>query len=487
MNARRGAAGAALTVFIACGSASAPQARPVGRVVEAATASGQYLYSFDPSGLPTSVGTSGASYAIARQGSTLTAGTSVYGYDSLGRVTSIDAMVLSYGPDGQIAEASNGNVTESYLYDEYGQRILKSTNGVPAAAFVDEGTVTASDLDEPVRVAGVLAGLIKNGSFVFAAADVRGTVQADSDGTQRLASPFGARAVHPDVSATIDFAASEYDADLGTERMGVRDYDARIAQFLQPDPHFLEHPEECVKSPVECSLYGYARSNPTTFVDPTGTAGDKPEAETAAAGSDDSKTQSESFTMTGYYMHTSPNAEGTVPLMDPDGNTIANVSPAFWLKASMEGSARLSDGRYVNVSGGKVDVDSDKYAQVWDKAQTLFKTKVKEGKVGQLGLGMENGQVVRANAFEVTTGPLDSHGHVLVPYRSIAADPAVFAQGTRVQIQELVGRALPDGTKHDGWVTVVDVGGAKKGATIDLFVGDEAQSKAVTMPVHIKR
>jgi hypothetical protein len=52
--------------------------------------------------------------------------------------------------------------------------------------------------------------------------------------------------------------------------MGARDYDARLAAFLEPDPLFLLHPEKCVDSPIECSLYGYARARPLDYTDPTG-------------------------------------------------------------------------------------------------------------------------------------------------------------------------------------------------------------------------
>src|SRR5688500_12640531 len=68
----------------------------------------------------------------------------------------------------------------------------------------------------------------------------------------------------------IPFLLKGYDADLKTIRMGVRDFDPFIAQFRTPDPFFLGDIDACAGSPVDCNLYGYARDDPLSWIDPSG-------------------------------------------------------------------------------------------------------------------------------------------------------------------------------------------------------------------------
>jgi RHS repeat-associated protein len=104
------------------------------------------------------------------------------------------------------------------------------------------------------------------------ATDIRGTVTADAQGIPFISSPFGDRLDgRPDISAAIDYVEKGFDSDLGTVRMGVRDYDAKINQFLIPDPLYFEAPDKCVASPLSCNLYAYALNKPLNFVDPNGT------------------------------------------------------------------------------------------------------------------------------------------------------------------------------------------------------------------------
>ncbi|WP_224248001.1 RHS repeat-associated core domain-containing protein [Hyalangium gracile] len=247
-----------------------------GFLTSSTDAQSTYGYGFDSVGLPTSI-TEGANHRpLTRNGNTLTAGSAVYTFDALGRTVAKDDLLLTYGPNGQVAQAQRGATVWKFLYDEAGERILK-LNGTtlgPVAAYLPGGSyLDASGLSLPVRVEGQLVGLLKNGTFQPLAADHRGTVLADANGTPRLASPFGNRSTHPSSAAALDYVQKAYDADLGFIRMGVRDYDATLNRFITPDPLFLESPDKCLGSPVECNLYGYVRNQPLDFLDPTGKEG----------------------------------------------------------------------------------------------------------------------------------------------------------------------------------------------------------------------
>jgi len=68
-------------------------------------------------------------------------------------------------------------------------------------------------------------------------------------------------------------------------------------------------------------------------------------------------------------------------------------------------------------------------------------------------------------------GARDSLGCRVVPMRTLAVDPTIIPRRTIVFIRETVGLAMPDGSRHDGLWYASDVGGAIKGAKIDLYTG----------------
>ena len=73
------------------------------------------------------------------------------------------------------------------------------------------------------------------------------------------------------------------------------------------------------------------------------------------------------------------------------------------------------------------------------------------------------------------------------PFRTVAGDlgdPKLgFKTGQKFHIKELDGLELPDGTKHDGWVTLTDAGDLIKGLHFDLFCQTEEWKNAMQVKI----
>lgn len=123
------------------------------------------------------------------------------------------------------------------------------------------------------------------------------------------------------------------------------------------------------------------------------------------------------------------------PVVDRRGNTLAWSCARFVSSLTMEGTGRTWDGRLLNwdarVNGRAcfVEVDAALYP---------------------FGVGVQ--------------------GYALVPFRSLAVDARYVPLGHTVELPELAGMPLPDGTRHDGCFVAVDGGGAIVGHHLDLFL-----------------
>lgn len=232
----------------------------LGQLITATGDDATYRYAYDRTGLVTAA-TERDPGAVA--------------FDALGRVTRAGDVTVAYGARDQVIAAQRGDAAATYAYDENGQRLIRRSAGarqaMAAGVYVDDRTVI-----ELVEVAGRVVGVVQDGAFRPLGVDARGSVVSDLDGSPRWATPYGVRGPGqaPALAAVLDVATGRRDDLLGTQRLGVRDYDPGLQRFWTPDPVFFEHPEQCVVSPLECNLYGYARGNPVSVVDPTGTRGE---------------------------------------------------------------------------------------------------------------------------------------------------------------------------------------------------------------------
>ena len=242
-----------------------------GALTSATTGGDVTSYGYTASGLPDTIHDAVSTRAVHRSASQLTVDGTGYTWDAAGRVIGDGAWTFRYGAGGQLRGASRPGRQIDFVYDDTDQRILKLVDGVPVRGNVAGGVVTEDHFVELVTIGGVVVGVLDNARFTALLTDPRGTPFAGPDGAPGLASPYGARAAHLSLAEIIDYAQLGWDPDLDVIRMGVRDYDPRLSQFLTPDPLYLEDLEQCRTSPLQCGLYGYAAGNPIRFVDPTGT------------------------------------------------------------------------------------------------------------------------------------------------------------------------------------------------------------------------
>jgi murein DD-endopeptidase MepM/ murein hydrolase activator NlpD len=203
-----------------------------------------------------------------------------------------------------------------------------------------------------------------------------------------------------------------------------------------------------------------------------------------------------------------------IPILGDDGRTIAEGSPAFFAKLSLEGTARLGDGRLVNVTGQSTAVSHERYAAVLDYHERAYARRnarlAAQGKppvsTRYSGISVKDGRVVGAMTFHEVPAARRGVGYGMqrgvayTPFRTLAADLGLKANSeprwkghgglvpahTPVYIKEYDGLTLPDGRGgsfvHDGWFTVNDTGGAIFGAHFDVFTGSAALGRGVKLP-----
>jgi 3D (Asp-Asp-Asp) domain-containing protein len=156
-----------------------------------------------------------------------------------------------------------------------------------------------------------------------------------------------------------------------------------------------------------------------------------------------------SFWATSYWVHHAETEAIGVPLQDMAGLSLGPVlSQKDWCAAALEGTVRVGNVTY-NYAGTQHKGFTD-CSKFFKPAVGYTRFKVSKGSFGD---GVS--------------------GFVLVPYRTIAADPAFLRTGTVLFIPSAVGQTLPGGRKHDGYFFVADRGGSIKGKHIDIFQGDQ--------------
>jgi 3D (Asp-Asp-Asp) domain-containing protein len=168
------------------------------------------------------------------------------------------------------------------------------------------------------------------------------------------------------------------------------------------------------------------------------------------------------FWATQYYVHQANYDSTGVALKGKDQKTIfTKVSLCDWCAAAIEGTVYTADslGQALTLNfagrGDQQEVDCSRCKKFEKYKNTGIRNTLWAKAKGPFGDGV--------------------NGYILVPYRTIAVDKALFPIGAVFFIPSAKGIeiTLPDGQKiiHDGYFFSADIGGDIKGNHIDVFTG----------------
>lgn len=169
-----------------------------------------------------------------------------------------------------------------------------------------------------------------------------------------------------------------------------------------------------------------------------------------------------------------------IPVKNKNGQVIAMVNPSFFAAASLEGSAKLSNGQVINVDGGYTAADLNTSAALSVIAQKQFR-----GRNGYAGLSGDGTKYFTYSVSPSIWG-VGIHNYSLMPFVSVASDQKFYPFGTLISIPMLKGMVMADGTTHAGVVQCCDTGSAIVGeAHLDFFVGFKRWEMMKEIPEYV--
>jgi RHS repeat-associated protein len=262
-------------------------------------------YAYDPAGVMTQNDEHGAG-EIAPQGASPLIpqgpGSLQYQFDGFGQlIKSPKVLSADYNALGQLVGVETAKSRSVFGYNAQGERIYKQvtdkTSGEVRLSLypMDSVAVEPAGTQSYIFVGSSrLVRLEENtGEWYYYLKDHIGSsdIVMHSSGKpveQMLYQPYGSeedpevmsgtwrehtqanKAITPREKTHHRFTGHYLDDDSGLYYMKARFYDPLLGRFVQPDPLFLDQPQLCLKSVIECNLYSYARNNPLKFTDPTG-------------------------------------------------------------------------------------------------------------------------------------------------------------------------------------------------------------------------
>lgn len=138
-------------------------------------------------------------------------------------------------------------------------------------------------------------------------------------------------------------------------------------------------------------------------------------------------------------------AQRTRKLFDEDAKLISAVSEKYYKSLLMEGTGRLANGKVINFKSRTKKSDG-----TWDIRWRVCPSTAPYG-------------------YGLNDIPLEA-------FKSVAVDTSVIPLGSKIYIPAAKGAQLPNGKRHDGYFTAVDIGDLIKNKKIDIFTAFGDQS-----------
>jgi RHS repeat-associated protein len=198
-----------------------------------------------------------------------------YQYDAAGNVTYDGVHNYTYDAENRVIQVDSGS-TATYVYNENGQRVRKSTapgafteffygpNGLVQSVYNGSGWPA-----EYVFAGSHLITDYTNGTTDFVLTDHLGSTRLMTGVNQAVLSnmdymPFGQQIAGG--SATTDkFTGQEYDSESGLYQFPFRYYESPMARFMTPDPAGLAAADPT--NPQSWNRYAYVMNSPASLVD----------------------------------------------------------------------------------------------------------------------------------------------------------------------------------------------------------------------------
>lgn len=177
------------------------------------------------------------------------------GLDDSGHATTIDSNPVRRGSDGQIAFFDS----TQYVHDEAGQRVAVIRDGAPTL-LGDSFEIGATAERFKISLGELALGEVVGGEFQPTLSDFRGSPWVTPTGPIARTAYGAVADSSPEGNA--NFAGGRFDATTQTVRLGVRDYDPTLGQFLSEDPVSITATGPSV----------YVLGNPVALIDPSGRA-----------------------------------------------------------------------------------------------------------------------------------------------------------------------------------------------------------------------